>query len=642
MTTLAYRFLSRSAHLILSTAKNFFGSLYQAIHRGHNLFQLHVMYFCPLWGPMLLQLNKPLLATLFSTTPAVIMGAGLALVYLLTPTHNLISSAIRRLRSGISYITLYHKDKWLQKKGVKNLAEYYQKLQQDGQGAKLKYDKWLVKNNTTNTHSNWMNWHYEQEVFKNPNLSIRDTMVSATNHYGEPMQAHVFHVQNDKPSHPKQHHKHLVMFIGRQLSAESRLAELLEFADKTGMTIHMVNYPSVNDASGKAYTEEDLKKCGVAVVRALLKKSTHFPKGIAPKDISLYGNCLGCVVAESTYQFFHQQGIHLGRRILSNGYGYFRSGVVRLFYHFVTSNLSGVLAQFSPTVRTQLYRLAMLILSPIMLLVSVAIYLAPLFGFGWQKSPFHTAKAQDHNCLILGRSDDGILLKARHIDTLGPNPILADLEKNLTQKKALLDFETAETALQAILQSSKSPDLSTLKDQLHTNKQINQQQQDKNANTLPETMVGILKKAGNTINAKLAEHIVLRILKRVDHNGEPISGHQLKRYSDALRAQILCQEMALTEHTKNNTGRMNNICHEPHLADFHDMAVVNPKTRQVGQHDDGNSLFHCIADTTLSDMVQAQRTIFFAWDCYKKRKKLPAKSYYRVSSPPTPAKVLTR
>ena len=97
------------------------------------------------------------------------------------------------------------------------------------------------------------------------------------------------------------------------------------------MYIHMVNYPSVNDAIGKAYTEHDLQKCGVAVINALLDKSNHF-KGIRPQDISLYGNCLGSSVAESTFQACRKQGIQLGRRILSNGHGYYRPGVQRLLF----------------------------------------------------------------------------------------------------------------------------------------------------------------------------------------------------------------------------------------------------------------------------------------------------------------------
>ena len=644
MLTLAYRFLIRSAHLIRHACVNFLGALTHTVKQGYSLFQLNVMYFCPLWAPVLLLFYAPSLATYYSIHHAAVMGTGLVLTYLLTPSYNLISSGIRRLRSGISHITLYHQDKWLQEKGVKNLVEYHQKLVQDGQGATLDYDAWRKHHNKPNTHSNWMNWHHEQQVFKDANLSIRDTMVTATNHYGEPMQAHVYHVQNANPSHPKQHHKHLVMFVGRQLSAESRLAELLEFADKTGMTIHMVNYPSVNDAAGKAYTEEDLKKCGVAVVRALLKKSAHFPHGIAPKDISLYGNCLGCVVAESTYQFFYKQGIHLGRRILSNGYGYFRPGVVRLFYHFVTSLLSGALSQLSPTMRTLAYRLAMLILSPIMFLVGTAIYLAPTFGFGWQRSPFHTAKAQDHDCLILGRSDDGVLLKSRHIDALGPNQVLADLERKMIQSKSdsksIQEFGTAETALQAILKSTKLEDLETLKGQAISNRDNNRQQQDNNATPLPVTMVGILKKAGHKLSCQLADYIVLRTLKRVDSNGNPTQDHFLKRYTDTLRSQVLCQEMALTEDTKKNSGRMNNICHEPHFADLHDMAVVNPKTGKVGPHDNGEALFKHIANTTLSDMTHAQRTIFFTWDCYKKRKNLPPRLRHKAGTVPVKPKIV--
>ncbi len=642
MLTLAYRFLSRSVHLMRSVCANFLGVFAHTVKQGYSLFQLNVMYFCPLWAPVLLLLHAPSLASYYSIHHAAVMATGLVLTYLLTPSYNLLSSAIRRLRSGISHITLYHQDKWLQEKGVKNLVEYHQKLVQDGQGITLDYDAWRKHNNKPNSHSNWMNWHHEQQVFKDPNLSFRDTMVAATNHYGEPMQAHVYHVQNANPSHPKQHHKHLIMFVGRQLSAESRLAEILEFADKTGMTIHMVNYPSVNDAAGKAYTEEDLKKCGVAVVRALLKKSAHFPHGIAPKDISLYGNCLGCVVAESTYQFFYKQGIHLGRRILSNGYGYFRPGVIRLFYHFVTSLLTGALRQLSPTVRNLVYGLALFILSPIMLLVGAAIYLAPIFGFGWQRSPFHTAKAQDHDCLILGRSDDGVLLKSRHIDALGSNQVLADLEKKMVQSKSdnksIQDFDTAETALQAMLKSAKIADLETLKDQTISNRVNNRQQQDSNATPLPETVVGILKKTGHTVSRQLADYIVLRTLKRVDCNGNPTQDHLLKRYTDTLRSQVLRQEMALTEDTKKNSGRMNNICHEPHFADFHDMSAVDPKTGKVGQQDHGKALLQDLANTTLSDMTHAQRAIFFAWDGYRKRKKLPPSKRHKTIPVPTKQK----
>ena len=89
----------------------------------------------------------------------------------------------------------------------------------------------------------------------------------------------------------------------------------------------MVNYPSVNDAHGRAYTERDLQKCGSAVVKSLLEKSKHFPQGIPAKDISIYGNCLGSMVAERTYQDLLAQGIPIARRILSNGYGNYARGI---------------------------------------------------------------------------------------------------------------------------------------------------------------------------------------------------------------------------------------------------------------------------------------------------------------------------
>ena len=88
---------------------------------------------------------------------------------------------------------------------------------------------------------------------------------------------------------------------------------------------------------------------------------------------------------------------------------------------------------------------------------------------------------------------------------------------------------------------------------------------------------------------------------------------------------------------------MNNICHEPHFADFHDMAVVDPKTGKVGSHNGGNDLLQDLANTKLSDMVQAQRTIFFAWDGYKERKKLPPTLSRKAQAAlPTKTKLLVR
>ena len=64
-----------------------------------------------------------------------------------------------------------------------------------------------------NNYSNWVNWCNEQEIFKKGVIDIKDTLVTEKNHYGETMQARIFHVKHNKPDLVNQHHKHLVMFM---------------------------------------------------------------------------------------------------------------------------------------------------------------------------------------------------------------------------------------------------------------------------------------------------------------------------------------------------------------------------------------------------------------------------------------------
>ena len=592
--------------------------------------QRRVLYYSPLWAPLLILYYAPAIASYYAFEVSSFILTTLAATYLLTPQSNVITGFVKNLRAAISYITCYKKDHWLAEHGVKNLREYYDKLQKDGAGVTLNYDNWRKKHNKSASYYAWKNWHYEQEVFKNPDITLKDTMVDTINHYGDPIQAHVYHLKNKRPRHNPNSNKHLVMFLGRQLSAESRLDEMLMFAESTGMHIHMFNYPSVNDATGKPYTEKDLQKCGSAVVEMLLKKSKHFPDGIPAHNILLYGNCLGSIVAEMTYQDLLSKGIQVARRILSNNYGVFRAGVRTLFLHqckcLVESLTSGL--QSYPLLRRLLSATIYGLASPIILIAFLVVGLAPFFNFGWQFSPFHTAKGQDHDCLLLGRADEGVLKRTRHIDYLRENKkpgaiqtlcqkIAAHMTQGSAQAPESKERVKFHTRLSQILQSSG---LSL--QQLWQEAQANRQ--DTSGHKRPTSVVALLKQKVPTaaITRPFAEYIVFKTLGLFDNHGNLSSKHALVRYHDALRAQIHSQEMALTEHTKKNTGRMNSIINEPHMGDFFDMAPVDPQTKKVGAHDDGKAIYQQLANTTLPDMVYAQKAIKGAWRCSLFRRNL--------------------
>lgn len=585
-----------------------------------------VFYYAPILAPLAVVAWAPAAASYLACELLVVTLPFLAVIFLLTPSHNLASDCIKQLRTLMSIILLDKEDNWLADHGVENLREYYDQLKKDRgtEAGKINYLDWCKQRNKEPSYKAWQNWHYEQEVFCDPNLVLTDTMVTTTNHYGDPMQAHVFHLKNHNPAHKGQGHKHLVMFVGRQMSAECRLAEMIDFAKKTGMHIHMVNYPGVNDASGRAYTEQDLQKCGRAVVDMLLSPSQHFPAGIPAKNISLYGNCLGSVVAELTFQDLLASGTPVARRILSNGYGRYATGIIDVLLHSLHRALHQLTGPINPTLHNLLTYTLLVLLSPIILAVTAIVFLLPLTDFGWGFSPCKTATGQDHDCLILGRSGDKVLNSHRLLDYLRDNEPLKTMQARCDSLAAsvLTQHRHFHGKLRSILKREKTT-LASLLEEVSLNKNLNTQSASTGAPTsYPETLVQLLKNKGYDINRAFAEYIVLRATNLLNQDGHLSGKHALLHYTQSLDKQIQEQEVQLTEKTIHNTQRMSHILHDPHFADLYDLAIIDPKTGKVGIHDHGKALYQKLADTTLADTIHAQKTIRRAWQCHLFTKKL--------------------
>ncbi len=585
-----------------------------------------VFYLTPIWAFLAITICAPAVASYLACELLIGILVFLSVSFYLTPSRNLISDLIRYLRTAISFVTLNKKDAWLAEHGVKNLREYYEQLKKDGgtNAGKLGFDEWCRQRKKEPSYKTWVNWHFEQEVFCDPNITLTDTVVNSTSHYGEPMQAHVFHLKNNNPDHKGHGHKHLVMFVGRMMSAECRLEEMVDFAKKTGMHIHMVNYPGVNDALGRAYTEKDLQKCGRAVVDMLLSKSQHFPEGIPAKNISLYGNCLGSVVAELTYQDLLASSTPVARRILSNGYGCYTAGIMDVIYHTIRHSIPHITGPIHPTLHNLIYYSLLILLSPINLLIWCAIAIVPYSGLGWGFSPRDTAQGQDHDCLILGRADDGVLNNHRLIDYLHANQPLEVMQKRCDHlaHSVLSQHHHYQDLLQSIL-TSENTTLAVLVHEINCNKTLNTETAFTESPTShPETLVKLLKNKGYDIDRAFAEYIALRASNLLDEKGRLCDKHTLLNYTRALHKQTQEQELAFTETTKNNAQRMLSIMREPHFADLHDLAVRDPTTGQVGTHDHGKALYQKIADTTLADTIHAQKCIKRAWQCHLFTKKL--------------------
>ena len=591
-----------------------------------NFIHHRVLYFLLIWAPLTVVICAPAAASYLAYELSVLTLVFLGACFLHTLSHNLVSGFVKNLRTFISDMLLSKRDGWLTKHGAKNLFQYYNQLKKDGgtDAGKLSFDEWCQQRKKEPSYKTWLNWHFEQEIFCNPDITLTDTVVNSTSHYGEPMQAHVFHLKNNNPDHKGHGHKHLVMFVGRQTSAECRIEEMVDFAKKTGMHIHMVNYPGVNDASGRAYTENDLQKCARAVVDMLLGKSQHFPEGIPAKNISLYGNCLGSVVAELTYQDLLASSTPVARRILSNGYGCYTAGIMDVIYHNIRYAIPHITGPIHPTLHNLIYYSLLTLLSPFVLLLWCAIAIIPHSDLGWGFSPRDTALGQDHDCLILGRADDEVLNNHRLIDYLHANKPLQIMQERCDNlaRSVLSQHQHYQDLLQSIL-TSEGTTLPVLVYEANCNKMINTETASTETPTShPDTLVKLLKNKGYHIDRAFAEYLALRASNLLDEKGRLCDTHTLLNYTRALHKQTQEQELAFTETTKNNAQRMHSIMREPHFADLHDLAVRNPKTGQVGTHDHGEALYQKIADTTLADTIHAQKCVKRAWQCHLFTKKL--------------------
>ena len=120
--------------------------------------------------------------------------------------------------------------------------------------------------------------------------------------------------------------------------------------------------------------------------------------------------------------------------------------------------------------------------------------------------------------------------------------------------------------------------------------------------------MSLIRSKGYTVNRSFAEYLVLRAYGRLDSENKLSDQHALLRYKQSLQTQICEQEVALTQETKDNSVRMSQILQDPHFADIYDMAVRDPKNGSVRTHDGGNHLYRKIADTTMADMLHAQKT----------------------------------
>ena len=87
------------------------------------------------------------------------------------------------------------------------------------------------------------------------------------------------------------------MFLGRRLSVEDRIEEINYLAYKTGMHVHVMNYPRIM-TQGMGYTEADLVRQS-SNTNALLAKNSQIV-GVKPKDVVLFGNCIGASIAEAS------------------------------------------------------------------------------------------------------------------------------------------------------------------------------------------------------------------------------------------------------------------------------------------------------------------------------------------------------
>lgn len=402
-----------------------------------------IAYYCPLWLPV----SVYALTILFPQAYVPLMVASISFLlvahfsnhsfFKAHPKRDVLSDFTIWFQGVITYLTLYRKNNWLGKGDGNNLKEYYDSLTSavdlSPEELKLDYDAWFRKHHgdkskytSKQAHKIWLRHNYAK-IFQG--LVIRDEFVHAKNEYNQELSPHVFHIKHKNPI--RKSNKHLVMFLGRRLSAEDRIEEINYLAYKTGMHVHVMNYPRINDTKGMGYTEADLVRCGSAMINALLAKDSQIV-GVKPKDIVLFGNCIGASIAEATFQDFKRKNIRLSGRVLSNNYAYFKPGVRSI----LLSNIETILGlRFCKPWKRNLYFWSLcILLSPIIIPLLILVEFLPLFG--WKNSPHATVKGQGFNALLMGRHDDGILTgKTRHIDH-AKNTAITELEKKYNKALA--------------------------------------------------------------------------------------------------------------------------------------------------------------------------------------------------------------